>query len=296
MSYEDPLSLPYSQYERIATMLNKIGLGYDAVDTYDRDWGAREGLAMNQGVIPSTRNYPIAAKQTPTRLGWNVPEGFRAPYKPNVVHIQEGLPTAKRQDVLNHELRHSSLDRLALPPRTEEYVNRRADQEYTGTPALKSTAHALRPMRNDLGALPQAEIEYQKYRNALGDKQRAVQGQYIPGTAPTDVIRHEMKQQNLRAVAPEGWSVHKGGSYHPALSEQPAPRPAPQVQQPAPRPAPQVQQPSPRPSPMSDTLGYAEADAARKQYGANPAAARDQMVQSGQLFKQGNTYSTRPFK
>jgi hypothetical protein len=284
-------------------MLNALGLGYDAVDAYDRDWGAREGLVLNQGVVPNTRNYPIAAKRSQERLGWNVPEGHSAPYKPDVVHVAEGLSPSTRQDVLNHELRHSSLDRRGLPKRTEEYVNRRMDQEYMNTPSLKRTEHVVQPTQGQPGMLPAAEIEYQKYRDALGERRQAVQGQYIPGTAPTDVIKHEMRQQNLRAVAPEGWNVQQGPRYHPAISEvpraqtpRPVPSPTPQAQRPVPSPSPSPS-PTPTPKPQQDTLGFAEAeaDATRKQY-SNPAASRDQMVQSGQLYKQGNTYSTKPFK
>jgi hypothetical protein len=43
---------------------------------------------------------------------------------------------------------------------------------------------------------------------------------------------------------------------------------------------------------MPRDFGFAEADAARAQY-KDPAAARDNMVASGQLIREGNTWRTK---
>ena len=254
MNYDDPLySLTYDDMQAYAERLRELGIGSEQVRSLDQDWLARYGF------------NPLK-----TRVSGEVPfegkEGHAGYYPRRVAPYDQNVYASTQNSgdlwsTLAHEYLHSGVDKIGMPrPNYEERIMRGYDQRFAD-PKTKEWAD------NYLAVTPLQNPQKQYMQSVEGMRKAAESNRMFKGPlSPTGLMGHMVDNQqyqmplgrsNVKAPVIQNTKRYGLDSYKKDLGGR----------------------------------TFAAADAARQQY-KDPAAAREQMVASGKLVKEGNAYKT----
>lgn len=255
MNYNDPFNnLTYEQMRAYADSMNRLGYAPENLYALDNDWLAREGFDPRTAYkVPSVSRTDAVPRSA---VGYYSPYGKDVRLDPYVNNAPGSITLAQDApfEALLHESRHRALNTQGysnLAPIADEGVVRMYDTQY-GTPQMKQWAgNYLQNPKVSREAFPRVTNDME------ARKQSAQAQQVLRGPmSPTHLIGYMMQHPPTPS-----YQIPKGPQQY-QFKQQVGPIPQ---------------------TPKHDSLGFKEADAARRQYGNNPAAARDEMVKSGQM-------------